>query len=424
MFLAKLPGLLPPANYRYPAPLPLAGNITKSQIHRHIDKLSPYKATGTDNIPNVVLKECADIILPFLKQIFHAMFSLCTFYDQWREVITCILWKLGKPQYNVPKAYRPIALLNSIARLAMSIIAGELSHLVETHRLLPATHFGGCPGHSTTDLLHLLVDYVKVAWRRKKVVSALFLDVEGMFPNAVTHCLLHNMRRCRVPKAYVMFVSGMLTGRKTCLKFNDYTSVWFTLDNSIGKGDPLSMLYLFYNADILDVAKGPDEMSLGYVDDIALVISAKTFIQTHRMLSHMMLQPKEGFHWSKLHNSSFETSKSTLVDFSQSRTVNCSPLTLHGMVIPTQRQHKFMGVMVDQELRWKQHMTYAIAKATKWVLTFRHLARPSAGICPCLMHQLLIAVTIPKMAYAANVWYMPIYQLDSKERRSGSVGIT
>ena len=30
------------------------------------------------------------------------------------------------------------------------------------------------------------------------------------------------------------------------------------------------LLYLFYNADILDVAKGPDEMSLGYIDDIAL----------------------------------------------------------------------------------------------------------------------------------------------------------
>ena len=155
MFLAKLPGLLPLSNYRYPAPLPLAGNITESQIRRHIDKLSPYKVTGTDNIPNVVLKECTDIILPFLKQIFCAMFNLRTFYDQWWEVITCVLRKPGKPRYDVPKAYRPIALLNSITRLATSIISEELSHLVETHRLLPATHFGGHPGHSTTDSLHL-----------------------------------------------------------------------------------------------------------------------------------------------------------------------------------------------------------------------------------------------------------------------------
>ena len=37
---------------------------------------------------------------------------------------------------------------------------------------------------------------------------------------------------------------------------------------------------------------------------------------------------------------------------------------------------------------------------------------------------MFIAVAIPKMAYAADVWYTPIYQLDSKERRSGSVRVT
>ena len=40
------------------------------------------------------------------------------------------------------------------------------------------------------------------------------------------------------------------------------------------------------------------------------------------------------------------------------------------------------------------------------------------------MQQMFIAVAIPKMAYAANMWYLPIYQLDGKERRTGSVGVT
>ena len=67
-----------------------------------------------------------------------------------------------------------------------------------------------------------------------------------------------------------------------------------------------------------------------------------------------------------------------------------------------------MGIMVNQELCWKQHAIYAIAKATKGVIAFRHLACPSAGIYPCLIHQLFITIAIPKIAYAANVWYMPI----------------
>ena len=59
------------------------------------------------------------------------------------------------------------------------------------------------------------MDTVKAAWHRKKVVSVLFLDVEGAFPNAVTRCLLHNMWKRRVPAAYVTFVDNLLLGRKT-----------------------------------------------------------------------------------------------------------------------------------------------------------------------------------------------------------------
>src|SRR6266481_2949542 len=66
------------------------------------------------------------------------------YYSQWKEIITCVLRKPGKPCYDIPKAYRPIALLNTISKLATSIIAEELSHIVKTHCLLPAMHFGGC----------------------------------------------------------------------------------------------------------------------------------------------------------------------------------------------------------------------------------------------------------------------------------------
>ena len=103
--------------------------------------------TGSDEIPNVILKECASILVPYLLHIFCAMFKLWTYYGQWREVITCVLCKPGKPRYNIPMAYRPIALLNSIAKLATSIVVEELSHLVEDVRATLRR------GHSYTKIL-------------------------------------------------------------------------------------------------------------------------------------------------------------------------------------------------------------------------------------------------------------------------------
>ena len=75
----------------YDEPLPNPQIITESQIRRHISRLSPYKAPGPDGIPNIVLKKCAKLILPYLLQIFRAVLSLNIYPDQWREIETCVL---------------------------------------------------------------------------------------------------------------------------------------------------------------------------------------------------------------------------------------------------------------------------------------------------------------------------------------------
>ena len=73
-----------------------------------------------------------------------------------------------------------------MVKILSAIVADRTSFILETHNLLPGTHFGGCPGKSTEDLLHLLENTIRHAWRQKKVISVLFLDIEGAFPNAVT----------------------------------------------------------------------------------------------------------------------------------------------------------------------------------------------------------------------------------------------
>jgi Reverse transcriptase (RNA-dependent DNA polymerase) len=113
-----------------------------------------------------------------------------------------VLRKPGKAAYDMPKAYRPISLLNTIRKLLTAIVAEDVVYMTERHHLLPAAHFGGRPSRSMTNSLHPIVNKIKGAWRRKHVAVMLFLDIEGAFPNAVTDRPLHNMRKRRVLEAY------------------------------------------------------------------------------------------------------------------------------------------------------------------------------------------------------------------------------
>ena len=65
-----------------------------------------------------------------------------------------------------------------------------------------------------------------------------------------------------------------------------------------------------------------------------------------------------------------------------------------------------------------------MAKATKWMLAFRRLARPATGISLWLMRQMYCAMALPKMTYAVDVWYTPMRRKEGAKKTSGSVGIT
>ena len=427
LFFPKKPDISrTPENYDYPEPLPPPPPITTEQVVCQIKRLSPFKTCSPDEVPNVVLQKCIEQILDHLIHLFRGIFTLRTYFQGWQEFTTAVLRKPGKTDYEVPKAYRPIALLCTIPKVLTAIVAEDIGHLVEKNTLLPDTHFGGRPGRTTTDAIHYLVDKVKAAWGSKKVASILFLDVEGAFPNAVTDTLIHNLRKRRIPTAYVKFVERLLKGRKTRMKFDDFISELIEIANGIGQGDPISMLlYIIYNADLLEALRRIGENAIGYVDDALVITTAKTFTGTTRALKNFMERREGGLEWAQDHNSKFEISKIVIM--------HCQPvarkptdrphptLRLEERVIREVTTYKYLGVHLDSQLRWRTQENEAMAKATAYILMFRRLTRTSLGIRPRLMRQLYISVAIPKMTYALDVWFVPPHKKEGKRNNSGSV---
>jgi len=405
-FPAKPPECDTGAGVKFPTPCKGVGKITREQINEQLKRTKPYKAPGPDGIPNIVLSKCADILLDRLFYIYEAMLERGLLYEPWKVSTTIVLRKPGKPRYDVPKAYRPIALLNTMWKVLTAIVASHITHLTEKHQLLPPNHFGGRPGRTTSDALHLLTHNIKKTWRAGKVAAVLFLDIEGAFPNAVPSRLVHNLRKRKVPGKYVNFVRNMLDGRSTALKYDGFTSEPIAIDNGIGQGDPLSMvLYQYYNADLLDIPKGGSEDALAYVDDTILVATADDFPAAHTKLTSMMTRPGGVAEWSKTHNSPLEYSKLALIDFAhRSSTKERTTLQLPERQVEPVKSTKYLGVIIDQTLGWKAQQAHAVNKGSKWATQIRRIAKPTWGITPNYARRLYISVALPRILYAADVW--------------------
>src|SRR5579863_5646258 len=136
------------------------------------------------------------------------------------------------------------------------------------------------------DTIYLLMCKIKDAWCAGKVAVILFLDIEGAFLNMVSEHLAQNLRKQGVPAKYMKFVENMPKDQVIKLKFDGYKLENYSINNSIGQGNPLSMiLYQFYNADLLNIPVNKSKLAITYINNTLMVVIVDTFEEAHHTLA-------------------------------------------------------------------------------------------------------------------------------------------
>jgi hypothetical protein len=264
---------------------------------------------------------------------------------------------------------------------------------------------------------------------------ALFLDVQGTFPNMVKEQLIHNMRMRRVPECFTDIVSLSLTGHTTHLKFDDFVSDPIWLTNSTTQGNPPSMIYYaFYNAPLLDTAKSKDELSPGFVVDSIMLAIGDSLASCHKRLKDMMEREGGGFEWSHTHNSPFELSKTALMDFPRSfcnsslGDLSLDKPNMDGTVsnfkVKPVALYKYLGVIFDPKLHWSLQHIKATTMAAFWASQVGHLAKASSRVPTARAKQLYNTVAVPRFSYGAEVWYSYLHKPVGAGKTKGSVTVT
>ncbi|KAG1886669.1 hypothetical protein F4604DRAFT_1521183, partial [Suillus subluteus] len=72
--------------------------------------------------------------------------------------------------------------------------------------------------------------------------------------------------------------------------------------------------------------------------------------------------------------------------------------------IQPSHSHKFLGIIIDEELRFKEHGAHALAKGTAYAMACNRMVKPTKGVRGTLMKRLFEGVVLPKMLYTADVW--------------------
>ena len=309
------------------------------------------KAPGPDKIPNEALKLAAPLISPSIASLAESCFNIGFLPTSFCTSTTIVLRKDDKDDYSLPKAYRPIALLNTLAKVLEKLIAERLTSTLEEHSLLPPNQFGARKRRSVTTAISFISELARAAWHAdpRNVVSILSLDLAGAFDNVSHDRLLETILKKGLPMWIHNIVRAFLKGRTTSLLFDNHTSHPIQTATGIPQGSPLSpILFLLFISPLLEATNKENRqgVSLGFVDDTNLVVWSPSAQRNCQLLERLH---KICLDWAQKSGASFTPDKYQLIHLSRRKAADLTAhISIPGFSGKPQKSLKVLGVWVDQ----------------------------------------------------------------------------
>jgi ribonuclease HI len=408
-------------NYVYPEAAE-APPINEEEVIATIRAAKPATAPGPDGILNRTLQLAAETLAPILTYIFNCSLFSGHCPRHFRESKTVAIRKPGKDDYSDPKSYRPIALLSTIGKVLEGIIAARLSELAESLNLLPDNHYGGRRGRSTEMAIHAMLETIYAAWERGQVASLLLMDVTGAYDHVSHARLAHNLRKRRINITYVAWILSCLEDRATTLIVGSYTRERAPTATGIPQGSPMSpVLYIFYNADLVEEIDEEPTNAFGYIDDINALACSRTVEENCRKLETAYGKASR---WANTHASLWAPKKFGLVHFTPpsrreeareaARAAAGTPGTDHGpsvtleeYVVKAKPAAKYLGVLLDRHLSLEIHLEHVSAATTKRLQAISALGGSTWGLTTRDLRRVYTACVAPIALYACSAWLAP-----------------
>ena len=223
--------------------------INNKEVLRLLNKVNKSKGTGLDKISGRLIRECADLISPYICHIFNSSLVNNKVPDDWKISRVTPLFKRGK-RSNMNN-YRPISIISVVAKVFERLVYDQLSNYLTEYGILTQSQSGFRKFHSTVTALLEATDSWALNIDSGLVNAVLFLDLKKAFDTVDHQILLSKLRIYGLNRNAVDWFASYLNNRSQKCIVNGHLSDSCSLTCGIPQGTILGpLLFLIYINDL------------------------------------------------------------------------------------------------------------------------------------------------------------------------------
>lgn len=359
---------------------PVSGQDIKRIIMGQHTKKSP----GCDLIRMCDLKLVVKKISPVLAKLVNLSISNHMYPDKLKEAIIRPIYKKGDCK-NFSN-YRPIAILSSINKIIEKCIVTQIGDFLQKNNIINASQHGFQKGRSTSTLLQNFCNEVNGHLSNKKVVVSVFFDFKKAFDTLEINTLLSAMEECGVKKPLNNWFRNYLTSRHFRVKLGDAYGDAREVKSGVPQGAGCAPLcYLMHVNSLCGVLR--HSSAYMFADDLCVLRAGTDLAETCRLVQQDV---DEVVKWSHDNGIVLNADKSNLLIIHSPHIClpNITPSIythsyecLHSNLVsctckPLTRQKcvTYLGIKVDENFSWTNHIEYISNKLRILLRQFYHLS--------------------------------------------------
>ena len=337
--------------------------LTESELKDAFLTLKPNKSPGFDDISSEVIKFVFDALVGPIKHIFNISIKTGVFPDKLKIARITPIYKSGERE--LVNNYRPISVLPCFSKVLERIMYNRLYSFLLKNNILYDKQFGFQKDHSTEHAILQLTNQILQSFDQDRFTIGVFIDLSKAFDTVDHKILLKKLSFYGVRDNNLKWFSSYLFNRKQFVSTNQNNTDMEIISCGVPQGSILGpLLFLIF---VNDLSQATSLDPIMFADDTNLFYSNKDIALLYEFVNKELVNINTWFQANKL---SLNADKTKYILFHKPRKRMNIPLVLPSLKISRteikrEQSVKFLGVMIDENLNWKNHIDTLLNKVSK-----------------------------------------------------------